>query len=80
MLKRATYRDIQMLIPNCEPFYGNSASGIIDGDGIYIVNSYTTNIAKIDTRNKKVLYFDGEFYSSTTSKIQNLIRKNFEIS
>lgn len=78
MLKRATYKDMKGLIPNCEPFYGNSASGIIDDNGIYIVNSYTTNIAKIDTKNKKVLYFDGDFYSSTTSKIQNIIRKNFK--
>ena len=71
-MKRATYREIPRLISRREPFTGNSASAQWNSSGVYEVRSYRTVIAT---------YTPGtgwnvpeEYYSRTTSRLQNLVR------
>lgn len=72
-MRNATYNDIQRLLDNRQPFTGNSASAKIDGFGNYQVYSYQTLIATWHNDGK--IYLDGTKYSTTTSRLQNLIRK-----
>lgn len=71
-----------MCIKNCEigycvsslaPFIANS-SYAIKGNNLYIVNSYNTTILIVDTKAKQIT-FNKTFYSTTTSRLQNTIRK-----
>lgn len=72
-MKRATYREIPHLISRRREFNGNSARARWTSDGVYEVRSYSTTIAT---------YTPGtgwnipeEYYSRTTSRLQNIVRK-----
>jgi len=78
MMIRATYKQIPTLISYFKPFTGNSVTGWIDG-GQFVVMSYATVIAKIDMATHSVSYFNDKFYSRTTSKIQNILRRLFAL-
>lgn len=52
---------------------GTGGCGFIDEDGVYTILSYGTVILK--RKNGKTLTFNETKYSSTTSKLQNLIRE-----
>lgn len=52
---------------------GTSGCSFIDEDGVYTILSYGTVILK--RKNGKTLTFNETKYSSTTSKLQNLIRE-----
>lgn len=73
---QANYREIEKYLERFKPFKGNSAYAIFK-DPYYIVYSYKTEILKYDTEDRKVVYFDDKKYSSTTSRLQNLIKKIF---
>lgn len=69
----ATYRDMPGLLSRREPFNGNSARARWTDSGVYEVYSYRTTIAT---------YTPGtgwnipeEYYSRTTSRLQNLVRR-----
>ena len=76
-IKRA---DVRKYLDDCKPFRNGSAYAIYDNDNTYIVMSYVTVIASIDSNTRKVLEFDGKRYSSTTSFIQNAVRDVFDTS
>ena len=72
--------DVRKYLDDCKPFRNGSAYAIYDNDNTYIVMSYVTVIARIDTNTHKVLEFDGKYYSSTTSFIQDAVRDVFDTS
>ena len=74
-IKRA---DVRKYLEECKPFRNGSAYAIYDNT--YIIMSYVTVIARIDTNTHKVLEFDGKYYSSTTSFIQDAVRDVFDTS
>ena len=76
-IKRA---DVRKYLDECKPFRNGSAYAIYDNDNTYIVMSYVTVIARIDSNTRKVLEFDGKRYPSTTSFIQNAVRDVFDTS
>ena len=72
--------DVREYLSECKPFRNGSAYAIYDNDNTYIIMSYVTIIARIDTSTHKVLEFDGKYYSSTTSFIQDAVRDVFDTS
>jgi hypothetical protein len=82
MTTRATYRTMPALISARVPFTHGSAHAYIDTDGMYRVVSYSTEIATSLSP-----FNDGHFvnhlnerkYSVTTSRLQNIIRKAWNI-
>jgi len=75
-IKQTTYADMLDKIRGREPFTGNSAKGIRYDDGDYVVVSYDTVIARFEGG---VVWVSGEFYSKTTSRLQNLVREAWEV-
>lgn len=67
-------REFPALIAARKPFRGNSVTAEKTQRGNYCVYSYDTLIAEWDN-DGEMIHFDEKRYSSTTSKIQNLIRK-----
>ena len=76
-IKRA---DVRKYLSECKLFRSGTAYAIYDNDNTYIVMSYVTVIARIDPNTRKVLEFDGKYYSSTTSFIQDAVRDVFDTS
>lgn len=70
-MKKATYKEIPNYIRYRQPFTGNSCHADLNGS-TYVIYSYYTKIAEIN--DFKVTYFNKNKYSSTTSKLQNIIR------
>lgn len=79
-MRKATYREITDLLKDREPFVGNSVVALYNMHGFYEVYSYQTCILSFDPKNNKVLMFDSDFYSRTTSRLQNILRSVFEIN
>lgn len=79
-MKKATYREITDLLKAHEPFVGSSVKALYNMHGFYEVYSYQTCILSFDPKNNKVLMFDSDFYSRTTSRLQNILRSVFEIN
>jgi hypothetical protein len=67
---RATYRDIADLLSCKASFKGNSVTAKREIDG-YKVYSYSTLIYSVT--NTGEIYFNNNYYSVTTSKLQNII-------
>lgn len=74
---RATYEEMDYMLENKKEFRGSSVTAEWDQKE-YIVKSYSTVIFRTNKQNN-IIYFDGQKYSFTTSKIQNIIRKIFNI-
>ena len=70
----ATYRDIENLIDWRRNFRGNSVTGIRENDR-YKVYSYSTLIAEMNKRD--LIYFNNNYFSNTTSRLQNIICRLF---
>ena len=76
MIKRD---EVTKYLAEHKPFRNGTAYGFYpDDNDIYYVVSYITVIARIDTRTNKVLSFDSNYYSCTTSFIQNAVRKVYD--
>jgi len=75
----SNYRDIEQAIAQLEPFNGNSASAYLE-KGEYIIVSYSTEMARIRVIDREVMTFNDNHYSSTTSRLQNIIRREFDIT
>lgn len=67
-----SYNNMGVCIDNNIPFNGSSAKGIIV-DNKYLVYSYDTIIYSKHLATSKV-FFNGRYYSKTTSRLQNIIR------
>lgn len=72
-----TYNDLYGHLKGFIPFQLNkSAHGEIFPDGeTFTVFSYNTEMCVVKTKTKEVIYFDEKRYSSTTSRLQNFLRK-----
>ena len=71
---RATYKTIPTLIGNYTPYTHGSSDGYIsDGGRYYIVRSYDTIMAIIDTHTG-ISAINCRKYSQTTSRLQTIIR------
>lgn len=68
---------LEMLL-NKKPFQSSNVFATINERGEYIVYSYQTIILTVK-EDGTVIYFDEDFYSATTSKLQNKIRKAFHL-
>lgn len=76
-MKRITYEEMPAKLVNNEDFHGNSVKAITLKDWYYVY-SYNTLIFK---RNKYTydLQLNATHYSSTTSKLQRMLEKLFNI-
>lgn len=52
------------------------ATAYMDGNK-YVIYSYKTKIAEVD-KEKKIVFFNSEKYSATTTKLQNRIKAAFD--
>lgn len=77
-MKRATYRDIPQLVQNRESFIHSSCSGMFWKDGDYYVMSYDTLILTVSAGGC-VRFFDRGYYSQTTSRLQNIIKRAYNL-
>lgn len=67
------------MLTDKEPFQASSIFATINERGEYVVYSYQTVILTVK-EDGTVSYFDGDFYSATTSKLQNKIKKAFGLT
>lgn len=58
--------------------HGSSRAERLDSE--YLVWSYKTLILRYSLNGHKVLYFDNRYHSNTTSRLQNLIREEFNVN
>lgn len=75
MSRKVTYKDIPGLLYDCKPFTANTMRAIKQ-KGVYMVYSY--NVLIFDIRpgfQYDIIYFDNRYYSHTTSRQQNIIRR-----
>ena len=70
--------DVSSYLASKKPFQASNIFATINERGEYIVYSYQTVILTIK-EDGTVSYFDEAFYSATTSKLQNKIRKAFHL-
>lgn len=66
------------MLTDKKPFQASNIFATINERGEYVVYSYQTVILTIK-EDGTVSYFDVRFYSATTSKLQNKIRKAFHL-
>ena len=55
------------------PFICSSSVAVVV-DGVYMVFSYDTLICKYSLDTEALMYFNSNYYSKTTSTLQNIIR------
>lgn len=71
-------KDVLGMLINKKPFQASNIFATVNERGEYVVYSYQTVILTIK-EDGTVSYFDEAFYSATTSKLQNKIRKAFHL-
>ena len=76
---KLTYKQIPTTIRSFETFKGNSVEGLNNIE-TYKVWSYNTLIFKYNKLSNEVEYFNNSYYSSTTSKIQNILIDIFNLN
>ena len=65
---------LRKMIENKMPYIYNSSVAVIKDDE-YIIYSYTTLMCVYNLTDNKVTYFNSEYYSRTTSHLQNIIKQ-----
>ena len=65
---------LREMIENKNPYIYNSSVAVIK-DNEYIVYSYETLMCVYNLTDNKVTYFNSEYYSRTTSHLQNIIKE-----
>ncbi len=70
-MKRITYKDLENVLKNREDVVCSSVKAV-NKKGIYLVYSFETVIA---VRKNGKWYLNEHNYSSTTSKIQNIVKE-----
>lgn len=71
------YREMSYYLINQIPFVGNSVTAVMVG-GEYQVFSYDTLI--FSGENGHETYFNNGYYSSTTSKLQNMLIRAYGLN
>lgn len=71
-------KDVLGALLNKKPFQASNIFATINERNEYVVYSYQTVILTVK-EDGTVSYFDEGFYSVTTSKLQNKIRKAFHL-
>lgn len=67
-------RQLREMIENKKPYVYSSSVAVIKDDE-YIIYSYTTLMCVYNLTDNKVTYFNSEYYSRTTSHLQNIIKQ-----
>ena len=67
-------RQLREMIENKKPYIYNSSVAVIK-DNEYIVYSYETLMCVYNLTDNKVTYFNSQYYSRTTSHLQNIIKQ-----
>lgn len=70
--------DVSSYLANKKPFQASNVFACLTEAGKYIVYSYQTIILRVNSAGE-VEYFDNGYYSRTTSRLQNKIRKAFHL-
>ena len=73
-----TQKQVASYLASKKPFQASNIFATINERGEYVVYSYQTVILTVK-EDGTVSYFDEAFYSATTSKLQNKIRKAFHL-
>ena len=74
-MAQANYVQVEQAIRNLENFEGNSCFGQWVGD-VYLITSYRTTIAKVERFPEgNMARLDSGYYSKTTSRLQNIIKR-----
>lgn len=73
-----TQKQVAGYLTNKQPFQASNVFACLTEAGEYIVYSYKTIILRLNSAGG-VEYFDGGYYSRTTSKLQNKIKEAFHL-
>ena len=73
-----TQKQVASYLASKKPFQASNIFATINERGEYVVYSYQTVILTVN-EDGTISYFDEAFYSATTSKLQNKIRKAFHL-
>ena len=73
-----TQKEVLGMLTNKKPFQASNIFACLTEKGEYIVYSYQTIILRLNSAGE-VEYFDGGYYSRTTSKLQNKIKEAFKL-
>lgn len=71
-------KDVLEMLLNKKPFQASNIFATTNERGEYVVYSYQTVILTVK-EDGTISYFDGAFYSATTSKLQNKIKEAFHL-
>ena len=73
-----TQKQIADFLASKKPFQASNVFACLTEKSEYIVYSYQTIILRLNSAGE-VEYFDGGYYSRTTSKLQNKIKQVFNL-
>ena len=75
-MAKLNYTQVERAIRNLENFEGNSCFGQWVGD-VYLITSYRTTIGRVERFSNGVIVsnLNTDYYSKTTSRLQNIIRR-----
>ena len=73
-----TQKQVASYLANKKPFQASNIFACLNEKSEYIVYSYQTIILRLNSAGE-VEYFDGGYYSRTTSKLQNKIKNVFNL-
>lgn len=73
-----TQKEVASFLASKKPFQANNIFACLTEAGEYLVYSYQTIILRLNSAGE-VEYFDGGYYSRTTSKLQNKIKEAFHL-
>lgn len=65
--------ELRKFIARRAPFICSSSVGVVV-DGVYMIFSYDTLICKYSLDTEALMYLNSNYYSKTTSTLQNIIR------
>lgn len=71
-------KEITNYLADKKPFQASNVFACLNEKSEYIVYSYHTIILRLNSAGE-VEYFDGGYYSRTTSKLQNKIKQAFNL-
>ena len=81
---KLTYKQIPDAIRDFKTFKGNSVSTrtsrLCNTYNIYKVYSYGTTILEYNINTKDIIYFDNDYHSTATSKLQNILIDIFNLN
>lgn len=73
-----TQKQVASYLASKKPFQASNIFACLTEAGEYLVYSYQTIILRVNSAGE-VEYFDGGYYSHTTSKLQNKIKQAFNL-